>query len=82
MIHYPWPVRAGTALSQLINAAVFGGHPNVSLSTRAWHDQHKSRFWFAVRVAADWLFGEGHCERSCEEDLVFAHDVYRDGILK
>ena len=75
MTKYSWRVRTGTALSQLINAAIFGGHPNVSISTRAFYDQHKSRFWLSVRVVADWLFGEGHCEQSCEEDMQFAHDL-------
>ena len=81
MTKYPWRVRTGTALSQVINAMIFGGHPNVSLSTRAFYDQHKSRFWMLVRIMADAIFGQGHCEQSREEDRAFARDIYRDWIL-
>jgi hypothetical protein len=75
MTQYPWRVRTGTALSQLINAALFAGHPNVSLSTRAFYDQDKSRFWKLIRITADAIFGQYHCEVSCEEDIIFARDV-------
>ena len=78
MTQYPWRVRTGTALSQLINAALFGGHPNVSISTRAFYDQHKSRFWMMVRIMADAIFGEHHCEMSREEDIIFAREVLEE----
>jgi len=75
MTKYSWRVRTGTAFSQLINAAVFGGHPNVSISTRAFYDQDKSRFWMMVRIIADAIFGQYHCEMSREEDIIFAREV-------
>jgi hypothetical protein len=78
MTRYPWRVRTGTALSQLINAALFGGHPNVSLSTRAWHEHKTSRFWSFIRIMADAIFGQGHCEASREEDIIFAREVLEE----
>jgi hypothetical protein len=78
MTHYPWRVRTGTAFSQLINAALFNGHPNQSISTRAFYDQHKSRFWSFIRIMADAIFGENHCEMSCEEDIIFAREVLEE----
>ena len=78
MTKYSWRVRTGTALSQLINAAFFGGHPNVSLSTRAWHEHKTSRFWNLIKIMADAIFGQYHCEISCEEDIIFARDVLEE----
>ena len=72
---YPWHIRTGAALSQLINAALFGGHMNETLSARADREQHTSKFWRAMRVIADALFGDGHCHDSREEDIIFACDI-------
>lgn len=79
MTHYPWKVRTGTALSQLINAAVFAGHPNMSMSHRAWREHETSHFWSMIRVLADWLYGPGHCSGSVEEDRRYAIDILQPG---
>lgn len=66
--------RVGTIISQGINALLFGGHPDMSLSTRALL-QRQHWFWYWVYVIAEAVFDEGHCERSLESDLRFAADL-------
>jgi hypothetical protein len=75
MTQYPWHVRTGAALSQLLNAMFFVGHPNETLSARAWREHETSRFWSLMRVLADALFGLNHCEQSIQEDRQFAKDI-------
>ena len=78
MTTYPWRVRTGAAFSQLINAAVFAGHMNETLSARADREQSTSRFWNLIRIIADAIFGRGHCKQSRDEDYQFANDLLED----
>lgn len=75
MTQYPWTVKAGTLLSQSINALILGGHPDQSLSSRALTEQESSPRWRWVRVTADRLLGEHHCRDAYEADVQFGRDV-------
>lgn len=61
-------VRLGDALSQFINVLLLNGHPNESLSGRAWRTQSK---WRYVIDALLW-FDENHCEVSYNNDIKYA----------
>jgi hypothetical protein len=75
MIDYPWSVKAGTLLSQAVNALLCGGHPDQSLSARAYAEQHDSPGWRRVAQLADRIFGAGHCQAAYESDILFALDI-------
>lgn len=67
--------KAGTVLSQAANALVFNGHPDMSLSTRAYLEREQSEWWWAVYSWAEALFGAGHCEGSWEADCRYADNI-------
>lgn len=46
--------------SQAINALVFRGDPDESLSARAWRERDHG--WAEARARIDWWLGEGHCQ--------------------
>ena len=73
MQQYSWTVKAGTLLSQAVNALVCGGHPDQTLSSRAWTDN--SPFWLRIRKVANRLFGAKHCKESYEADVQFGYDI-------
>jgi hypothetical protein len=73
MQQYSWRVRAGTILSQAVNTLFCNGHPDQTLSSRAWTDN--SERWQKVRRIADRLFGPGHCKESYEADIQFGYDI-------
>ena len=75
MTKYSWRVKAGTLLSQAVNALILGGHPDQTCSSRAWTDQHKSARWAWIRIQADRLFGENHCRYAYEADVKFGADI-------
>jgi hypothetical protein len=75
MTQYPWTVKAGTLISQAINALIIGGHPDMSLSTRAYLEADHSQFWRFVFRAANRLFGPAHCFESWQSDMEYAHDI-------
>lgn len=64
-------IRVGDALSQLLNVALLNGHPNESLSGRAWRTQSK---WFKVIDALLW-FDKDHCRTAHENDLEYARQL-------
>jgi hypothetical protein len=66
-------VRIGDALSQLLNAALLGGHPNESLSGRAWRTQS---VWYKVIDVLLW-FDPDHCRNSYLNDLHYAVDLIK-----
>lgn len=65
-----------TILSQLLNVLI-GGHPDETLSARAFHERETSRFWSLIHKIANQLFGANHCHDAALEDLNFAEYVYR-----
>lgn len=61
-------IRFGDALSQLMNVILLNGHPNESLSGRAWRTQSK---WRHVIDAILW-FDKDHCKTAYFNDLKYA----------
>ena len=72
-----WFTKFGTLLSQTINALAFQGHPDESLSARAFHEHSDSRFWMFIYRAANLIFGVDHCYQAALSDKDFAEDVMR-----
>lgn len=66
MTHYL--IRVGDALSQLCNVVLLNGHPNESMSGRAWRTQSA---WYVLIDAILW-FDEDHCRVAYENDLKYA----------
>jgi len=72
-----WLTKFGTLLSQTINALIFGGHPDESLSARSFHEHAHSSFWAFIYTAANWIFGANHCYEAARSDLNFAEEITR-----
>lgn len=67
-----WLSRMWGALSQLLNTFLFNGHPNESVSARAWREDRKR--W--VRAIDTVFFWEpSHCQRSYEHDVRWARQL-------
>lgn len=62
--------RMGGALSQLVNVALFNGHPNESVSARTWREGRSG--WVK---AIESVLKPGHCRRSYEDDLAWAKQL-------
>lgn len=60
----------GTALSQSVNT-ILGGHPDESLSARAYRLSGDSMLWAVVRTCANMLywFESDHCSKSYWSDI-------------
>ena len=67
----PRYIRAGDAVSQLLNVLLLDGHPNESLSGRAWRTQSR---WYRVIDALFW-FDHNHCQTSYKNDLEYAAQI-------
>lgn len=72
-----WLAKLGTLLSQTLNVLLFNGHPDESLSARAYHEYANSRLWRFIYHAANWIFGDEHCHEAARSDLEFADQVLR-----
>ena len=55
-------------MSQLLNAALFGGHPNESISGRAYRERRPWERWINRML---W-FDPDHCRVSYENDVRYA----------
>lgn len=64
-------IRIGDALSQLLNVILLNGHPNESLSGRAWRTKS---IWYKVIDSILW-FDKDHCKTAYVNDLQYAHDL-------
>ena len=64
-------IRIGDALSQLCNVIFLNGHPNESMSGRAWRTQSK---WYKVIDTILW-FDKDHCKMAYENDLKYAEQL-------
>jgi hypothetical protein len=65
----------GTAFSQSLNT-VLGGHPDESVSARAY--RNRGYFWGKIaRMAADTIFfwDLHHCRKAHESDIARAHEL-------
>ena len=68
MAHYL--IRIGDALSQLLNVLLLNGHPNESLSGRAYRT--KSRWYIVIDLI---FFDPRHCLDAFENDLKYAEQL-------
>ena len=68
-----WLIRVGDAFSQLLNTALLNGHPNESISGRAWRTQSR---WYKVIDAVLW-FDPDHCMSSYLNDLQYAAELLK-----
>ena len=65
-------INIATALSQLLNAAVFIGDPNETLSGRCWRED---RMWAVCVIDILFFFQQEHCYNSHLADRVFARKI-------
>lgn len=75
--------RIGTILSQLTNVLLFNGHPDETISGRAYRMGviAGNPVWLRRMQIIDALFfwEEEHCRASHEEDLIFARAIITIG---
>lgn len=64
-------LRVGDAISQLTNTMLLNGHPNESISGRAWRTRS---VWYKVIDLLFW-FDPDHCKVSHENDLAYARKL-------
>lgn len=64
-------IKIGDALSQLMNVILLNGHPNESLSGRAWRTKSK---WYKVIDLILW-FDKNHCKTAYENDVKYAKSL-------
>jgi hypothetical protein len=64
-------IRIGDALSQLCNVVFLNGHPNESMSGRAWRTKSK---WHKVIDTLLW-FDKDHCRTAFLNDVKYAADL-------
>lgn len=69
-------IKVGDALSQLCNVIFLNGHPNESMSGRAWRTQSR---WYKVIDSILW-FDKDHCKTAYYNDLKYAEDLIRNKI--
>ena len=67
-------IRIGDALSQLCNVVFLNGHPNESMSGRAWRTKS---FWYKVIDLLFW-FDEEHCKNAYYNDISYAREIIND----
>lgn len=68
-----WLLKIGDALSQLINVIFLNGHPNESISGRAWRTKS---VWYRVIDTILW-FDKDHCKVSHENDIAYARELLK-----
>lgn len=68
-----WLIRTGDAFSQLLNVTLLNGHPNESLSGRAWRVKSK---WYKVIDLLLW-FDKNHCKTAYVNDLIYAVELIK-----
>jgi len=66
-------MKIGDALSQLANVVFLDGHPNESLSGRAWRTKST---WYKFIDLLLW-FDPNHCEISHMNDVLYAETLKR-----
>lgn len=64
-------IKVGDALSQLFNVVMLNGHPNESLSGRAWRSQS---IWYKVIDILLW-FDKDHCQTAFNNDVRYAREL-------
>lgn len=66
-----WLIKIGDALSQLLNVVLLNGHPNESLSGRAYRTKS---VWYKVIDTILW-FDKNHCYMAYLNDVGYARDL-------
>lgn len=69
-----WLLQSAIAFDQFINAFVFGGHADETISARSWRNRNKNHYWAALHKAIDWLFlvfERDHCYNA------YLSEIYR-----
>ena len=74
MSHYL--IRVGDALSQRLNVMLLNGHPNESLSGRAFRTKS---LWYSVIDLIFW-FDPQHCRTAYENDLQYAEQLLAERV--
>ena len=64
-------IRIGDALSQLLNVVFLNGHPNESLSGRAWRTKS---VWYLI-IDTILFFDKEHCLNAYTNDIKYAKDL-------
>lgn len=64
-------IRIGDATSQLLNCIFLSGHPNESLSGRAWRTRS---IWYKLIDTVLW-FDKDHCKTAYENDLRYSRKL-------
>lgn len=67
-------IRIGDSLSQVMNVIFLNGHPNESLSGRAWRTRS---VWYLIIDAILW-FDKDHCQTAYLNDLYYARQLVGD----
>jgi len=74
-----WLNNFAVHTSQFINSQFLLGHPNETVSARAWRNRHKRLGAIAVAILDRVFFWEdNHCMNSHVEDLLFAKSLMKD----
>lgn len=68
-----YAIRIGDAFSQLLNVAILNGHPNESLSGRAWRT--KSRWYLVIDIVL--FFDKEHCKTAYLNDADYARELVK-----
>ncbi len=64
----PWLTRVASSFSQMVNAVIFCGHQDESLSARCWREDreiYKTIDWFFWLILGE----EGHCRNAHHSDM-------------
>jgi len=64
-------IKIGDATSQWANVTFLNGHPNESLSGRAWRTRS---IWYRV-IDTILFFDKDHCKTSYENDVAYAREL-------
>jgi hypothetical protein len=67
-------IKVGDAFSQMLNVVFLNGHPNESLSGRAWRTKS---IWAKIIDFILW-FDKEHCQKSHENDLDYARTLLKE----
>lgn len=70
---YLWNIIV--AYDHLANA-FFGGDPHETLSSRLWRNRDKRGIRIAIAIV-DGIFGNGHCQKSLEQEDRHINEVIR-----
>ncbi len=67
-----WLLNVLIALDQLVNAVIFLGEPDETMSSAAWRMEQQGHFWGCLRPAIDLMFSpleKDHCQKAYQSEL-------------